>query len=199
MTKEQRNMITAMYKEGKYQDSIKMCKSLLFDIDNEDRWFVFIETSKCHRKLGQYKEALKNANNAVIYASNSDEYIKNLWMLSNIFDDMGDSKKALRFCEKCIDHYKRNNDYLHLGDCLKNKSIITKKPEITLTAIGMHLRANADISIIDDDYDSMHDVYVALDDYNNAYKALCNIQDKELRIKLQELLATNFNREVVNI
>jgi tetratricopeptide (TPR) repeat protein len=204
MEQATREYIESLNKTEQYLECIRACENLLEDVEESDVWFVYMEMSKAYRHLQHYKKSMKSLQDAKKHTTTEKEYIQIFWQMGLLFKHTGKKKEALKFYDKCIDYYKRNNMQKQYGDMLKNKSRLLNRPEIALEAIavfkeGLETNENITIDLIDDAYDSLNDVFTALGDYDNALFALCNIQNEEMRTRLQEKLATNFNRKVVNI
>jgi tetratricopeptide (TPR) repeat protein len=164
---EERKKVLKLIKEKQFNSSIDVCQTILDVIDenninsNTDKWFFTLRIGINYKRLGYLKKALVYIERSMFYCSTQDEYMDSISMIGSCNDMLGNKKRALKFYNKCLDYFRRNN--MHVEESR------------TIFNIG---RLYGDINLI---YKALQDYYINCDDsfkLDNVYDALCEIYIK---------------------
>lgn len=121
MFETKRQEVLRLKDNKQFEESIKVCDMVLTMIQrnninsNTDKWFFTLRKGMNYRKLGQCRKALACVKESIHYCSTQDEYIESINMMGNCNDMLGNKKRAVKFYNKCLDYYRKNN--MHNEEC----------------------------------------------------------------------------------
>jgi tetratricopeptide (TPR) repeat protein len=179
---KEREEIKKSISSSKYDEPLEQCFKLLELIgsqkidSNTDIWFLNLRIGICYRKKNQIKKALHYINKSLLYCTTEKEYIDSFWLMGNIYYQLKDYKKAVKFYRKCLDYFQINNlmdEYIHMA---------------------------FNIALIEDDDDTINSLLVLGRNiiaeewfFNNAHEALCLIYIKQEKFDLVEEFIVKIN------
>lgn len=173
--------------ESEYIQNIQSCQERLLD-NNENKFFLNMQIAIGYRHLSKYQEALTYTQNAIQEADTENDFILCYWNFGIIYKHLGNKTKAMKFYKRCLNYYTKKEKLKEKGDILKNISRLAVSTRMALEAIKSFKLAKTTQEVIDDAYDNLCDIYILQGKYSDAFEAIKNIKNDELRQRLTEQL-----------
>jgi tetratricopeptide (TPR) repeat protein len=188
----------AFINSKQFKDSIHVCITILEFMNannienNYDRWFFNLRLGINYKRLKQCKKALVYTEQSMKYCNvdMEKEYIESIWMIGSCNDILGNKKRALKFYNKCLDYYRRNNMHINETYMLFNIGRLYKDIKIINNVIDIYNTNDVPDSSKDNAYETLFEIYIYNKDVINAEKMINCIIDID---KKQELLAKMSN------
>jgi tetratricopeptide (TPR) repeat protein len=190
---KEREEVLQCIKFKQFENSINICETVLDTMDfndvesNTDRCFFNLRIGINYKRLKQCKKALVYIEKSMHYCSTQDEYMECIWMIGSCNDVLGNKKRALKFYNKCLDYFKRNEMFEQETYMLFNIGRLYKDIKTINKVIDIYNSNNIfDVSRKDNAYETLFEIYIEKNDIMNAEKMINNIVDLNTK---QDLLA----------
>jgi len=123
----------------KCKEQLEEIKTLNIDNQNEYYWHCYYHLSLTYYKLKDYTEALNNAHmslrNIGDISSANNRYAFSMWLLSSIYECIGDINKTINIQDSLIKYYKETSCINLRISCIFNKMRLLNKIDKMLSLI----------------------------------------------------------------
>ena len=163
--------------------------------DNSARSRDIALIGKALFRLKRYDEAIENYKKAIEIIENNDlqvqniEYVNYYGEIGNIYSEMGEFEKALKYHKICREKYEKHKDKifsdefmrfqrvgnLGIADSLQNMGDmynLMHKYKESIETYNKALKIYRDLNVVDDEADLLQkfgDLYSSMEDYEKAY------------------------------